>query len=85
MKEFINQLSNKFKARYLSWVIINFFVLLILGRGITAGEYFLIRDSDFFPFGYRFFDFDSYDYTEFLVYTVVPFFFFYVKWLWNKK
>lgn len=85
MKEFINQLSNKFTARYLSWVILNFFVLLILGRGITSGKNFLIRDRDFFPFGYHLFDFNSYDYTEFLFYTSIPFIFFYIKWLWHKK
>jgi hypothetical protein len=85
MTEFLNQLSNRFKAVYLFWIIFNFFVFLILGKGITEGKYFLIRDSYFFPFDFHFFDFNSYDYTEFLVYTLVPIFLYYIHWFWNKK
>ena len=49
---------------------------------------FLRYNSDFFPFC-RFFDLSNYlstyDYTEFLVYTIVPILVYYSYWLWFKK
>lgn len=70
----------------LVWVIVNF-ILLMLGGGILGinlrGSESLRYSSDFFPFG-RFFRLSAYDYSEFLIYTVVPFFLYYSYWLWTK-
>ena len=41
-------------------------------------------DSGFFPFGSIFFDFTNYDYTEFLVYTIIPVLLYYSYWLRSK-
>jgi len=86
MKEFIQQLSNKFKSAYLIWIIFNF-TLLMLGGGIFStynGGGIFRYYNDFFPFGSRF-RLYNYDYTEFLVYTIVPIFIYYTRWLWLKK
>ncbi len=83
MKEFINQLSNKFKSAYLIWIIFNF-ILMMLGGGFFSSHIFLRYDSDFFPFSKHFF-LSNYDYTEFLIYTTSPILLYYAYHLWFKK
>lgn len=77
MKLYFQSIPDKIKSIYILWISINF-VLLMLEGGV------LNYDSTFFPFGFHFFDFDYYDYTEFIVYTVVPILLHYSYWLWSK-
>jgi hypothetical protein len=88
MRDFFNKLSNKFKSVYIIWILINFILLMLSGGIITSGfnaPIVINQSFDFFPFGRSFIDISDYDYTEFLVYTIVPFFLYYSYWLWNKK
>ena len=69
MKNFIKQLSNKFKSIYLIWILFNF-VLLMLGGGFFNSHPYggILRfNNNFFPFG-RYSELNNYDYTEFLIY-----------------
>ena len=76
MKDFVRQLSNKFKSIYLIWIIFNF-LLLMLGSGISR------HIDDFYPFdGFHVW---FYDYSEFLVYTITPILLYYSFWLWGKE
>ncbi|MFC1784849.1 hypothetical protein ACFL0J_04385 [Candidatus Neomarinimicrobiota bacterium] len=65
--------SNRAKGIYLLWITINFFLLIIsgnitdlfiFGRGYSADKYFFPFDSIDIE--------NSYDLTEFLLYTALP-------------
>ena len=84
MKDFLTHLSNRFKSIYLLWVVFNFILLMLTGGILNNSRFYggILRfNSDFFPFG----DFSCYDYTEFLIYSIVPFLIYYSSWLWHEK
>ena len=56
--------SNREKGNYLIWVAVNLMVLLALGD-LRFG------DEGFYPFD-GFDDFNDYDISEFLLYTIAP-------------
>ncbi len=80
MKKFFTTIPNRHKAIYLIWVGVNIILLL------TSGNVFKHRDW-FYPFGNRGVEFDirDYDYSEFLIYLLIPIIIYYVIKLWNKK
>lgn len=73
MKEFYSSIPNRWKAIYLIWLLIHF-VLLTLSGNFFRFSYF---DNDFFPF-----DTDSYDWSEFLIYSLTPIFIFFIYKIW---
>jgi len=77
--------GNKVIAIYLIWVLIHF--LLFLFRTSYAISYGPPR---FYPFTKiyhwdTFFDYNFYDYTEFMVYSIAPILIYYAITFWNKK
>lgn len=83
MKNFLSSIPNRIKAIYIVWAFIHFVLLL-------TGSLFRHR-QDFYPFEYikrkqvLTFDVDAYDYSEFLIYLLIPIIIYYVIKLWNKK
>ena len=81
MKKFLASIPNRLKAIYLIWVGVNFIFLL------ASGNVFRHKDW-FYPIGWRGLRFDAiqnYDYSEFLIYIIIPLILYYVIKLWNKK
>lgn len=93
MKKFFSSIPNRLLSIYLIWGIIHF-VLFLLGRSFDY-------HSNFFPFSYihqgwalfqkkRYvlaltFDLQVYDYTEFIIYLIVPASIYISIKLWFKK
>jgi len=67
MKIFFNWIPRKWKGIYLIWFTIHFILLLY------SGNIFKHFNKRFFPFnGFWYWGDLVYDYSEFLVYTIVP-------------
>jgi len=83
MKKFFTTIPNRLKAIYIVWGFIHFVLLL-------TGSLFRHR-QDFYPIEYikrkqdLTFDVDAYDYSEFLIFLLIPIIIYYVIKLWNKK
>lgn len=58
---------------YLIWVSVNYIVYLIGNKGHQGWNYYTPQDT-IFPFpnsGYHWFDIDSYDFSEFIIYCFI--------------
>lgn len=69
--------SRKVIGLYLAWIFFNFFVLLVLSDGIFSNSNSNSGVDDFWPLNG--FDADEYDITEFLVYTIFPLAYLYIR------
>lgn len=79
MKQFFEDIPNKWKAVYLGWVFLHFILFLTS----SLFEY----HRSFYPFHWWEikFDVDYYDYSEFLIYTLAPIVIYLVVKLWKKS
>jgi hypothetical protein len=76
---YIDTNPQKTKALYLVWVLVHFILFL------TSGNFISQYKDDFYPFiGYRV-DLSDYDYSEFMVYAIIPLGIFYFLKLWRNK
>ncbi len=83
LSDYFRSIPNKIKALYLIWIFFHFILFLLSGNAIIKYR------MDFFPFSYSgkkyFFDINSYDYSEFIIYNISPIIIYSVIYLWRKK
>ena len=89
LRNFLKSITNKIKALYLLWFLIHFILFLVTLNDYGFTRYYNYKD-DFFPFTRDnsisyFFNLSSYDYSEFLVYSLSPIFIYAIIYLWRKK
>jgi hypothetical protein len=86
MKKFLASLPNKLKAGYLVWVTIHFVLYVISGNFLTFDIRFMVRYEDTLKEIYPIEgELGSYDYSEFLLYLLLPVLIYFVYYYWNKK
>ena len=78
MRKFLNWIPNKIKGIYIVWFLINFVGLVLTRESFSYKEALFPFNprSSYSDWGYTVRNvsntFSSYDYSEFIIYTVVP-------------
>lgn len=89
MKDFISSIPERTKALYLFWLLVHFILWLLNGMHFTMYDRGYIDEAlkPLFPFNRNneYFSLDSYDLSDFLVYTLTPFVLYYIVNLYTKK
>lgn len=88
MKIFFKSIPNRIKAVYVLWFGLHFSLYVLSGNFFKFYDFpQLYFDDDFYPFFdvWGIFDLNTYDHTEFLIYTTVPLFLYFAIMLWKKE